>query len=111
MPQESATCSKESVSKLMGLSSSQLPSSFDFSLSKEESLIPSLSEKVMSSDHYKRICKVYSQLYPHLNIKFVARSYVYSRRATLGGELLVAASFNNPLLPPFGLVMETQSTE
>ena len=90
----SATCSGESVSNLMGLSSSQPPSFLDFSLSKEESLIPPLSEKVMSSGHYKQICKVYSQLYPHLNIKFVPRSYVYSRRATLSGELLVAASFN-----------------
>ena len=29
-----------------------------------------------------------------MNIQFVPRTYIHSRRATLGGELLVAASFN-----------------
>ena len=91
-----ATCSGEGVTKLMELSSPRPPIALWITVHREKKryYIAPLSEKIMSSDLYKQICKVYTQLYPNFSIQFVPRTYIHSRRATLGGELLVAASFN-----------------
>lgn len=88
------SCSGECVEKLMKLASTQSPSSLDFSYSEEEILLAPLSERVMPCELFKQISIVYSQLYPNFSVHFVPRLYIHSRRASLGGELLVAASFN-----------------
>ena len=56
----------------------------------------------MSNDINKQICKVYTQLYPNLNILFVPRIYIHSRRATFGGELLHLSVKTILSLPHFG---------
>lgn len=91
---QNATCSGEAVMRLATLSSSGVPNSLDFSLSEEERLIGPCSERVLSSDLYQQICTIYKQLYPGMKLHFVPRTYIHSKRATLGGELLVAESFN-----------------
>ena len=80
--------------RLAALSSSGIPNSLDFSLSEEERLIGPCSERVLSSDLYQQICTIYKQLYPGMKLHFVPRTCIHSKRATLGGELLVAESFN-----------------
>ena len=108
-----ASCTGEGVEKLMKLASLQSPSSLDYSYSGEEKVIAPLSEKVMSNDLFKQICLIYSQLYPNHNVSFVPRSYRHCRRASLGGELLGAASFNTKhsviasYWPGFGESIET----
>ena len=89
-----ATCSGEGVMRLAKLSSPNLPSTLDFSISEEEKLIGPYSESVLSSDLHQQICIVYQQLYSGMKLHFVPRTYMHSRRAALGGELLVAESFN-----------------
>ena len=89
-----ATYSGEGV-RLLKLSSLHPPSNLDYSISEEEMLVAPCSESVMSSELYKQICKIYQQLYTGATLHFVPRTYIHSRKATLGGELLVAASYNN----------------
>ena len=92
-----STCSGEIVLKLFHLSSPSLSNEMDFSSSTVESLLPPYTEKVFPSDIYKELCSVYAQLYPSCDLTFVSRSYLHSKRASIGGELLVASSVNENL--------------
>ena len=93
-----ATYSGEGVMRLLKLSSPHPPSNLDYSIPEEEMLVAPCSESVISSELYKQMCKIYQQLYTGATLHFVPRTYIHSRKATLGGELLVAASYNNCIL-------------
>lgn len=89
-------CSGQTVIELHHLSSPCDPSQpgTDYGISNAEELLHPVTEKVMTSDHFKQLSSVYNQLYPDHEIHHVQRAYIYSKRATLGGELLVSHSFN-----------------
>ena len=80
--------------RLAALSSPNPPSTMDFSTSKEEELIGPCSERVLQSDLYEQMCTIYQQLYSCMKFDFVPRTYIHSKRPALGGELMVAESFN-----------------
>ena len=80
--------------RLAMLSSSTPPLTLDFSISEEEELIGPCIERVLPSDLYQQICTIYKQLYSGMKVDFVPRTYIHSKRAALGGELLVAELFN-----------------
>lgn len=67
------------------------------SVSDVENLIPPITEKVLPNVLYTQLCELYKQLYPQYKIVHSSRSYMYSRRASIGGEVLVSASFNRKL--------------
>ena len=87
----------EMVLKIIHLSSPCLNTDMDFSSSSAESLIGPCIDKVLPSDIYTELCSIYAQLYPSYQLTFVSRSYVHSKRASLGGELLVASPINERL--------------
>lgn len=91
-----STCSGDIVLKLMKLSSPSFNNEMDFS-STVDSLVPPYTEKMFSNDLYKQLCTIYTQLYPSHHLTFVSRSYLHSKRASIGGELLVASSVNERL--------------
>ena len=92
---ECAKCSGN-VHQLIHLSSPLQPSLCDYSLSDVENLIPPITEKVLPNALYMQLCEVYKQLYPQYKIAHASRSYMYSRRASIG-DVLVSASFNKKL--------------
>ena len=92
------SCTGELVLKLACLSSPQLNTrEMDFSSSSIENLVGPCTDKVLPNDIYTELCSIYSQLYPSSQLTFVSRSYVHSKRASIGGELLVASSINERL--------------
>ena len=64
----------------------------DFS-SHQLSLIGLCTDKVFPNDIYTKLCNIYTQLYPSSRLTFVSRSYIHSKRASIG-ELLIASSIN-----------------
>ena len=92
-----STCAGEMVMKLIQLSSPQLSIDMDFSHSSAESLVGPSTDKVLPNDVYSELCSIYTQLYPSYQLTFVSRSFVHSKQASLGGELLVASSINERL--------------
>ena len=92
------SCTGELVLKLACLSSPQLNTrEMDFSSSSIKNLVGPCTDKVLPNDIYTELCSIYSQLYPSFQLTFVSRSYVHSKRASIGGELLVASSINERL--------------
>lgn len=93
-----STCSGENVLRLVRLSSPcDVNSISDFSCPSVECLVSPFSSKVLTADLYSELCSVYAQLYPTHQLTFVPRSYIHSKRASLGGELLLASSINERL--------------
>ena len=80
--------------KLVHLLSPCLNSRMDFSISSVENLVGPCTNKVLPNDIYTELCTVDNQLYPSYQLTFVSRSYIHSKRASVGGELLVASSIN-----------------
>ena len=52
---------------------------------------------MLPNDIYAELCTVYNQLYPSYQLTFISRSYTHSKRASVGGKLLVASSINETL--------------
>ena len=94
---QSSTCSGHQALELLQLSSPVNPSSQSYSLNEDDGidrLIYPVCEKFLSSDHYQQLQKVYLELYPHLEVSFLPRSFVYSKRAAIGNELFTSSSLN-----------------
>ena len=71
------------------------PHTVDFS--DIEQLNPPIREQVLTTDLHSRLTDVYSELYPQYRIQQVQRTYLHSKRASIGGELFVAGMSNKRL--------------